>query len=438
MTSHNLNKLAFLANTIAAVLLGLAACEDDADDNKADASTSKQDASTSKPDAAKSDAGASADDKGPLVILTERESTDQSIHYLHVVEDWPESGELDYSKAFELGKPGVMHVEGSTIFFWHPQDGVLEKLTVDDKLEVKRGEKLSFGAKGIMSFDAEPIWVNSELAFMLDEKTAQIAQFNPKTMKLGEVDKLDQSLLDRDGQKLVLQLGVAAGSRVFTTVSWRNWDTNKFYTAAVLGTFDQDDTTNGPKLIEDKRCAASVTISPFVDGDYVYEVGDGVNGYDILANPNKSEKPQCVVRLKKDADSFEEDYFLDIKEVTGSPAIYMAYPMADHKLLVSMWNPDVDVETARKGSDKADWFWAHPASYVYAIIDLDSKEVTRVDDVPEAKTESQKVLIVDDKNYVQTYRDDKGTDLYRVDVDGKATEVLKSPGSTNVQFLGRL
>ena len=429
-------------STIVALLLGFVACDSNSDSTTPDASASKHDASTQPAkDASKSDEDAGVSGSGakhPLVILTERESTDQSIHYLHVLPDWPESHELDYKVAFELGKPGVMYVDGSSIYFWHAQDGVLEKFSVDDKLKIERGAKLAFGAKGIMSFDAEPIWVNSELAFMVDEKTGQIAQFNPTTMKLGEVDKVDPAVLDRDGLKVQFQLGIAAGSRIFTAVSWRDWETNKVHTATVLGTFNQDDTKNGPKLIEDERCTASVTVGPFADGDYVYAVGDGVNGFDMIANPNKSAKPQCVVRVKKDANSFDADYFIDLQDVTKSPAIFMAYPMSGHKLLVSMWNPDVAVEKARMGSMKADWFWNRPPYYVYAIIDLQTKDVKRVDGIPEGIVNSPKLLVVDDKNYVQTYRDDKGTDLHRVDTDGKVTDVLKSPSSANVQYLGRL
>jgi len=405
---------------LSAPLLGLAACGDD------DASTTDD------------DGGDGGSTKHPLVILTQKDAADLSIHYLHVIADWPNSKELDYKKAVELGKPGVMHIEGSTIYFWHAEDGVIEKLTVDGKLNVKHDSELSFGTKGIMTFDAEPIWVNSELAFMVDEKTGQIARFNSTTNDPGDTEKIDPEVLERDGLKVQFQLGVAAGSRIFTAANWRSWDTNKVYNATVLGAFDQNDTKNGPKLIEDKRCAASVQVGPFVDDDYVYAVGDGVGGFDVLANPNKSPNPQCVVRMKNDADSFEEDYFVDLQEVTKSPAIFMAYPMADHKLLVSMWNPDVDVESVRKGSEKADWFWEHPAKYVYAIVDLETKDVKRVDGIAETKVESPKVLIVDGKNYVQTYREDKGTDLHGVDVDGKVTDVLKSPGSTNVQFLGRL
>lgn len=417
-----------LLTVLSGPVLGLTGCSDDDEPETSDAG--------SKPDASSdSDAGAK---QGPLVILTERTANDMSLHYLHVVEDWPESGELDYDKALELGPAGVARILGSEIFFYHAARGEIEKLTVDEDLNIKRGARLSFGAFGIKDFDPEPVYASKDAAFMIDEKTAQIARFNPSTMKLGEVEKMREDVLERDGLKVQMQLGVAAGERVFTTVSYRSWDTNNVYSAAVLGVFDQDDITDAPQLIEDDRCAASVTISPFVSGNYVYAVGDGVHGFDLLANPKMSEKPQCVVRMPIDGDAFEEDFFIDIQEVTGSPAIYMAYPMAGNKLLVSMWNPDVELSVAKKDPTKADWFWEGPPYYIYAIIDLETKKLTKVEDLPQAAVRSPKVLIADERNYVQTFRADKGTDVHRIDPDAKVTQVLHNSSGTNVQFIGRL
>jgi hypothetical protein len=371
--------------------------------------------------------------------LTERSSNDLSVHYLHVVDEWPESGELDYDRAVELGPPGVMRVDGSAIYFYHAEKGEIERLTVDDELNVTRDPKrLSFVAYGIKGFDPEPIWVSKTLAFMVDEKTAQVARFNPSTLRIEGVEPIDPNVLERDGLKVQFQLGIAAGDRLFTATSWRSWDTNTVYTATVLGVFNQADTANGPQLIEDKRCAASVAVGPFVDDKHVYAIGDGVNGFDILANPNLSDKPQCVVRMPIDGDAFDQDYFLDIQEVTGSPAIYMAYPMVEHKLLVSMWNPDVELSVAKKDATKADWFWEGPPYYQYAIIDLETKAVTKVEGLPDAAMRSPKVLIVDERNYVQTFREDKGSDLHRIDPDGTVTKVLENSTSTNVQFIGRL
>ena len=374
----------------------------------------------------------------PLVILTERVVNDLSIHYLHVVADWPKSGKLDYSKAVELGPPGVMKIDGSAVYFYHAEDGEIERFTVDEKLKVKGGKTVSFVAYGIKGFDPEPIWASKDLAFLVDEKTAQVARFNPSTMKIEDVEPVDPDVLERDGLKVQFQLGVAAGDRVFTAVNWRNWDSNTVYTATVLGAFNQADTKGGPQVIEDKRCAASVAVGPFVEDNYVYAIGDGVLGFDILANPKMSKNPQCVVRMPIDGDAFEEDFFIDIQKVTGSPAIYMAYPMDGHKLLVSMWNPDVELSTVKKDPEKTDWFWKRPPYYLYAIIDLKTKDVTKVDGLEQAAMGSPKVLIVDDRNFVQTFRDDAGSDLHRIDPDGKVTKVLENSSSTNVQFVGRL
>jgi hypothetical protein len=420
-------------------VLGLIGCsDDDAAEPSKDAGAKTSEEQRTPDASATADAAAAEVKKGPLVIITERTANDLSLHYLHVVEDWPESGELDYDEALELGQPGVARVVGSELLFYHGQKGEFEKFTVDEDLKVNRGAKLSFGALGIMTFDAEPIWVSKELAFMVDEKTAQVVQFNPSTMKLGKVDMINPDVLEREGLKLQMQLGVAAGDRLFTSVSYRSWETNTVYKAAVLGVFNQDDPANGPELIEDQRCAASVTISPFVDGNYVYAVGDGVNGFDIIANPKMTEKPQCVVRMPIDGDAFEEEYFIDIQELTGSPAIYMAYPMVGHKLLVSMWNPEVELSVAKKDPSKADWFWEGPPYYQYGIIDLETKQLKKVEDLPQAAARSPKVLIVDERNFVQTFREDKGSNVHRIDPDGKVTEVLSNASGTNVQFVGRL
>jgi hypothetical protein len=180
-----------------------------------------------------------------------------------------------------------------------------------------------------------------------------------------------------------------------------------------------------------------VATGPFsYDDGYIYAVGDGVKGYDMVASRMKSAVPQCVVRIKADADEFDSDFFLDLQEITKSPAIYTLYPMPDHKLLVNLWSPDVDVTQYEK-SDMPSWFWEANPYYEYAIVDMNTKESTKVEDLPRAATSSVKTLYVDSQNYVQIFREDKGSTLYRVDTDGKVTKVLENPSAANVQYLGR-
>jgi hypothetical protein len=417
---------------VAAAVFG--ACTDDASHSKPPkADTTSTGASTDSTN------DASAANPGPLVIVTEREDpSGGSLHYLYVVKDWPSSGVLDDGSAVELGPPGVAIVQDHAFYFYHAQAGTVEKLTVDKDLHVTRGEQISFSDSGIVGFDAEPIRVSSELAFMVDEKTAQVARWNPSKMEIEGVDPINPDVLERDGMKVQFQLGVAAGKRVFTNVNWRDWGAATVVSAAALGVFEQDSPKDGPAIVADERCAPSVAIGPFKDAeDRVYAVGDGAQGFDLIASANKIANHQCVVRMNADADGFDPDFFVDLQEVTQSPAIYMAYPMPGHKLLVSMWAPDVSLDPFVDRKD-ADWFWNHPPYYDYAIIDLETKTATKVEGLARASVSSPKSLIVDDQNYVQLFREDHGSTLHRVEADGKVEQVLDNPGSTNVQFLGRL
>src|SRR5262249_6194692 len=155
--------------------------------------------------------------------------------------------------------------------------------------------------------------------------------------------------------------------------------------------FDQNKPDDGMTIIQDDRCAPSVAVSPFVDGEYVYLVSDGTQGYDVLASPKKVDKPQCVVRMRADGDEFDKDYFINLQELTGSPAIYIAFPMADHKLLVSLWSPDEDVADYMTTKDAA-WFWDAPPVYEWQIIDLQTKKITKVD-LPRSSARSPKRLV---------------------------------------------
>lgn len=410
------------------LLAGLTGCSDDGDSDK-DSETSP---STSP------EPGAPAAAAKGLVIVTERTGIDNStLHYLHVLPDWPSGKQLDHGRAVELGSPGVARVEGGAVYFYHAEDGTIEKFNVDKELKVSRAETISFTNFGIMGFDAEPIWSTPEAAYLLDEKSGQLARWSPSKMQIDGVTKVDPAALMREMLKGYFQLGVSAAGRLYTNVNWRDWDKKLAYPAAALGVFDQNMPEGGPQIVEDTRCAPSVGVGVYRQADgYLYLVGDGANGFDLLASKNKSTKPQCVVRLREGETAFDPSFFVDLNAVTGSPGIRNAYPMAGGKLLVSMWSPEVDPATVADPTSD-DWFWSGP-NYEYAIVDLKTKTSTKVAGLPRGKIEGQKTLIVDDQNYVQTFRADRGTVLHRVGADGSVTEVLVNESATNVQYIGRL
>ena len=374
----------------------------------------------------------------PLVIVTELQTPETAFHYLHIVNDWPSDGKLDQSKALEFGTAGVTHVQDGLIYFYRPEEGTFTKYQLQSDGTLSRSDPMSFMRYGISGYDPETIWAGDDLAFMVDEHSGQIARWNPQTMKVEQVDPIDPGVLTRDGLKAQFQLGLVANHRIFTSANWRSWDTNEVHQAVAVGIFDEDSPANGPKIVEDDRCAASVSVGPWLQDDTLYAVGDGAQGFDVEGNPKKTPNPQCVVRMKADADAFDKDFFIDLQKVTGSPVIYFVYPMADpHKVLVNMWSPDVEINDVADPNN-ANWWWELHDAFEYTIVDMEKGTSDRIEDLPRGSIQSQKNLTLDGVNYVQRFRDDRGSTLHRVTQDGTTEQVLDLPSAVNVQYIGRL
>jgi hypothetical protein len=374
----------------------------------------------------------------PLVVVTEVEGPDAALQYLHVVADWPEDGVLDYAETVELGEfPSVRAGDGA-VFVYRAEDATLERFGVDEQLVVRSEAKISFGAYGITGWAAEIVWSSPDRAFLVDETSMQIVEFDPSVMEIVGAHDIDPSLATRDGLPVQFQQGVASDGRIYTAVNWRDWVSLVFVDLAAIGFFDADAPAAGFTILEDDRCASSVALSTFVDDDgYVYLVGDAGLGFDILASPNAPTGPQCVLRIAPGADAFDPDFFVDLQAATGSPGFYTAHPMPERKLLVNQWSPDVDLAGIADPADPS-WYWDYPPYFEYAIVDLETSTSVPVADLPRAAVQFSVTLRVDGTNYVQLYAEDGGATVYRVDTDGTATEVLGAEPGTDVQYLGRL
>jgi len=382
--------------------------------------------------------GSSPAGPGPLVVVTERESPEVALQYLHVLDDWPSSGELDDTSAFELGEFVNVRAYGDAVFVHQPNDASVTKYAIAEDRTIGVDQRISFALYGVAGYDAEVIWASDDRAYLVDEASAQIIVWNPTEMTITSVVPIDPALLTKDGLPVQFQQGVAMGGYGFTAVNWRNWETFDYYPAAAMGIFDA--TSDEPQItvIEDPRCAPSVALGPFASADgRVYLVSDAALGFDAVASPQPTTLPLCALRVEPGEAAFDPDFFVDLREATGSPAFYTAHPMREDKLLVNIWAVDVDVATVANPNDP-NWYWEYPPYFEYAIVDLATQTSIPVLDLPRAAVQFSKTLRVDDTAYVQLYRDDGGTVLYRVEPDATVAQVLENPSGVDVQYLGRL
>jgi hypothetical protein len=373
-----------------------------------------------------------------LVVVTERESPEVNAQYLHLLEDWPESGQLDYQQAIEFGQYLTVRAQGDSVYIFDPEDSSLRRLRIG-AAGVIGDDRISFSRHGL-TINAEIIWESAERAFVVDEGSAQIVRFDPSQLKIETTSTVGEEFLSRGDFNTQFQQGVASGGKAFTAVNWRDWTTYEYEDRAAIGWFDTDAGAPEFHLLESAACAPTVALSPF-DGDdgYVYLMSDAALGFDALASPFRTEKPLCVLRVSTHSGELDDSFRLDLREVIGTPGFYTAHPMTGGKLLVHAWAPDVAVEEVAD-AESSDWYWAtpRPPYFEYHIVDLKRQTAVLVEELPRAGVQFSSTLRVDGKNYVQLYRDDNGSDLFQVEPDGSTAQVLSNGSGSDVQYLGRV
>lgn len=423
----------------AAVLTSVAACGGTdtvaVDGTAVEAPSAAGGASDTPPGEGSGAGGGAAVDAGHLVVVTERESPEASLQYLHLLRDWPANAEVDYGGAIELGEFVNVHAMGDAVFVHQPDDATVRRLVVNADGAVSDDQTISFAAYGVMGSSGDMVYVSPELAYFVDEAAAQIVTWNPGTLEvLGSVAIADDVLF-RGGLPAQLSRGPALGGQGFVAASWRDWDTLEYHDAAALGVFDANALQPELSIVEDGRCASTVT-TPFDGGDgFVYLVSDAALGFDALANPTRTQKALCVLRLRPGSAEFDPGFFVDLRAALGSPGFYSAHPMEGGKLLVNTWAPDVSLDGVATPNDPS-WYWDYPPYFEYAIVDLATGTSVPVAGIPRAAVQWSLTLRVKGGTYVQTYRDDTGSDLHRVEPDGSVVRVLVNRQGTDVQYLG--
>lgn len=372
-----------------------------------------------------------------LVVVTERESPEANLQYLHILDGWPASGEVEYARALEIGEFVNVHTMGDAVFVHQPEDASVRKLVIGPDGAIDDDQTVSFAMYGVTGFSGDMVYVSPSRAYFVDETAGQIVTWDPGAMEVLGSAAIAEEALSRNGLAAQLSRGIALEGQGFVASSWRNWETLAYHDVAAIGVFDAAATEPELQLIEDDRCASTVT-TPFDGGDgFVYLVSDAALGFDALANPTRTEKALCVLRMRPGAGEFDPSFFVDLKGALESPGFYATHPMKDGKLLVNVWAPDVQLDSVATPNDSS-WYWEFPPYFEYAIVDLEEGTSTPVPNLERAAVQWSLTLRVDGDTYVQTYRDDMGSNLHRVDLDGSVVNVLSNGPGTDVQYLGRV
>lgn len=341
-------------------------------------------------------------------------SPDDRMTYVGAFPEVPK-GEVGVDTMVEFGDAYFYTFDGS-IFVWEREVATITRYEVTDDYQLVKGNKVSFASHGL-KFDGELTFISPSRAYMMVASQGIVVVWDPSTMEVTSTFSVDIPV--REGlDTFPIQIGVSAG-RVYWAFISMNYDALKLYPKNVVA-FAPTDADGPVTVIEDDRCVPSL-------GGYIVSSADiylfGGADADVIATYNKTESypASCVLRVNAGDSAFDADYFLNLKDVTGSPSVVGSWRIDDENILARVWDAADSLPTT------IDDYWS-AKSFVSKRVNLGTKSSVDFPALPKGGFSSNIQDRVDGATYFSLPRDDGSADAaYRLRPDG-IQEAFVIPG----------
>jgi hypothetical protein len=268
-------------------------------------------------------AGSGNVDEDPLFVAGGWLTTpdEEYIGYLALLSDISAASSVDLSTVVEFpgdiayGSPGdgsvcVVLATEPTIQRWVLDEN--EELVLDDEVGLAQ---YGVGA-GVRK--SAPIFVAADRAYYFDHDTLQLITWNPSTMQTTEAILLDG--LEEEGFGMRTNYLHQDGDRLLVSASyWRLTDEEgylKLNRVAIV-----DTSTHDVIYADDTRCGG-VAFQAMDSNGHLYlashpghtaALSVGMAHTEGVSEPAES----CIIRVQAGADTFDQDYYVDLNELSG-------------------------------------------------------------------------------------------------------------------------
>jgi hypothetical protein len=159
-------------------------------------------------------------------------------------------------------------------------------------------------------------FISPTKAYLFDEASSTAFVWNPREMVLSGKD-IDISVIQIPGQDAFVSadddIARVSGDRLLAPVGWS--DTETYASRAVAGMLVLDTTSDEVvDFYEDERCTA-LESSVVTDAGDIYYFPSAAMFLDV--NAADPEFPACALRIGAGETRFDENYFLNLSEITG-------------------------------------------------------------------------------------------------------------------------
>ncbi len=311
---------------------------------------------------------------GPTYVIQSTVFTvDGSTSYIGTVSTLDGSEEFDATNALELG--GTARTFGPEKAGWiaigDNEAVTVTRYELDGEDGFRKGKAMGLQNRGITNLSADVTFISDTKAYYVDWENASFLIWNPTTMEIeGEIDLT--STIARDGWTAMFgDEAIRRGTQLLYPVTWRNTDNEPNVDTSDTGLITIDTTTN--ELVDyqvDERCSAGVQISSPNGDTYLVSPAEVAVGW----ARGGIETPPCVLRVRGNEASFDEDYFVDLSELTGG--------LAGDAILASegaLYIRQLDEGVSNPADATSVWDVAFAEAWLWYRWDFDTNQLTPVD-----------------------------------------------------------
>ena len=328
------------------------------------------------------EAGAGSMDEAALFVAGGWLTTpdEEYIGYLAVLPDISAESAIDLGRVVEFpgdivyGSPG----DGS-VYVVLATEPTIQRWVLDENDELVLDDEIGLAQYGIADGvrKSAPVFVAPDRAYYFDHDTLQLVVWNPGTMKTTEAVLLDG--LEEEGFGMRTNYLHRDGDRLLVSASyWRLTNEEGYLKLNRVAIVDL--ATHDVSYADDTRCGG-VAFQATDSNGHVYFASHPGHAAALsvgMAHTEGVNEPaaSCIIRVRSGADDFDQDYYVDLNEMSGGFAGGIMQGPGDEAYVLTYDGPELTT---------SDYFRA-PRADAWAIhsITLGNEESTyaRVPDMP--------------------------------------------------------
>lgn len=275
--------------------------------------------------------------QGPAILVTGLiPSLDGFVLYVGALPELP-TGELSYSRFREFtAQDGYVYTHGGYVYVWDGQAREMTRFSVDEAYELVEGPRVSFAAR--LPGSSHHVFISPTRAYSLSSDLDEVLVWDPEAMLI--TGSIPMQMPQRPATMesfAYYSPGQIMGDKVIWEVVSADSNDNIAHPSTLLAIANTDN-EEPVRFIEDTRCVGGGGGRVDEQGNYYVRAGALWGQYAAFGEGSQSVRT-CLLRINAGEETFDPDFMVDFRELTGSYVNYPWFHVAGSRYLAHAWDP---------------------------------------------------------------------------------------------------